>query len=230
MIDDGLQLKDCPLFERLAADEHETLGRVTREFQLAQGHLVFRQGEPCEGFYVVLAGAVRVYKLAPDGRERTLHVVRPPHAFAEAAIFGSGTYPAFAETLDDSRLVCVLREPFIKLLRSRPEVAMRVIESMGLWMHRLLDQLENETFLNARAKLASWLVREGRRQQAAGQSASDILLQRPRKDIASELGMAPETFSRAQADLEGRGLIRPVGQKTITLLDPEGLENLLLGG
>ena len=50
------------------------------------------------------------------------------------------------------------------------------------------------------------------------------------KDIASELGMAPETFSRAQADLEGRGLIRPVGQKTITLLDPDGLENLLLGG
>ncbi len=229
MTDDALQLKDCPLFERLGGEGFEKLRRVTREFQLAEGELIFRQGEPCEGFYVVLAGAVRVYKLAPDGRERTLHVVRPPHAFAEAAIFGSGTYPAFAQTLDDSRLVCVLREPFIRLLQSQPEVALGVIESMGMWMHRLLDQLENETFLNARAKLASWLLREGRRQQS-GLPGGEVLLQRPRKDIASELGMAPETFSRAQADLEGRGLIRPVGQKTITLLDPDGLENLLLGG
>lgn len=67
-------------------------------------------------------------------------------------------------------------------------------------MHRLLDQLENETFLNARAKLASYVLRELRR-RPAGADGRRVQLAAPKKEIASQLGMAPETFSRAQADL-----------------------------
>ncbi len=221
-------LARCPLFASVAPDDLERIAQASRVVNLGAGEVVFREGQPCECFYVVATGSIRVYKIGPDGRERTLHKVRPPYAFAEAAMFGPGVFPAFAAASEQSRLVRIRREPFLRLLRERPESALRVIESLSGWMHRLLDQLEDETFLNARAKLTNYLLREARRQAASG-IPGRVELTDPKKDIASHLGMAPETFSRALADLETRELIRCSGRR-IDLLSAEALESLLLGG
>ena len=221
------ELGRCPLFSRLAPAELENLAAAARTIEAPAGRFLFREGQPCEGFYVVLAGAVRVFKLGPDGRERTIHLIRPPHTFAEAAMFGPGTYPAFAQAVEDARVVLVQREPFLRLLGEQPATAFRLFESLSNWLHRLLEQLENETFLNARAKLAHYLLHQVRAQSPpAGPCRID--LSQPKKDVAAQLGMAPETFSRAQADLDARGLIRIAGRK-IEILDAAGLEHLLLG-
>ncbi len=223
----SIELSRCPMFERLAPLEIERIANSSRGIRFGTGDLVFRDGQPCEGFYVVLEGAVRVYKIAPDGRQRILHIVRPPNSFAEAAMFGDDAYPAFAEAIEDSHLVLVYREPFLRILREHPDCAVRMFESLSRWLHRLLDQLENETFLNARAKLASYLLREARRRgPSTGRCRVELAV--PRKDIASQLGMAPETFSRAQSDLESRGLIE-VNGRHVTISDVATLERLLLG-
>lgn len=220
-------LAGCPLFDRIGETPLARLAAVCRPLKRHKDEVVIHEGSPCEGFFVVTRGLVRVYKIAPDGRERTLHIVRPPHSFAEAALFHTGGYPAFASAMEDSQLILVPREPFLRMLRDDPETAVRMFESLSMWMHRLLDQLENETFLNARAKLASYILREFRR-RPPGPNASRIQLSAPKKEIASHLGMAPETFSRAQADLEAGGLIAVSGRQ-IEVCDPAALEAVLIG-
>jgi CRP/FNR family transcriptional regulator, dissimilatory nitrate respiration regulator len=220
------ELRACPLFSGLGPDELEEIARNARTLRAASGTVIFREGQTSEGFYVVFEGCVRVFKMAPGGREHTLHVVRPPGSFAEAAIFAAGTYPAFAEALEDSRLAIVYREPFVRFLRERPDAAIRVIESLSRWLHRLLDKLESQTFLSARARLAAWLVREARR-QGNSRGACEIDLPLAKKDLAGQLGMAPETYSRAQADLEDRRLIRAEGRR-IRIADLAGLEESVL--
>jgi CRP-like cAMP-binding protein len=253
------QLSACPLFSRLTPSQLEGVAKSSRLMRFRAGELVFREGQPCEGFYVVAAGTVRVYKIAPDGRERTLHVVRPPHSLAEAAMFGNESqgYPAFAEAIEEAEVILVYREPFLRMLQTQPDCAVLMFESLARWLHRLLDQLETETFLNARAKLAHYLLREARKQGAFGREsgarvrsparsgarvrsparsgaqtpatgACRVELRLAKKGIASQLGMAPETFSRALADLESRGLIRPDGRR-IEIPDAAMLESLLLG-
>lgn len=219
-------LGESPLFSRLDHEALERLASDVRTRSVGSGEVIFREGDPCEGFYVVASGSVRVYKLAPDGRERTLHTIRPPHAFAEAALFGSGFYPAFADALEDGRLLFVPRRPFMRLLQEEPDSALRVFESLTMWLHRLVDQLETETFLNARAKLASYVIREAERQGSVSSPAQIQLLQ-PKKAVAAQLGMAPETFSRAQADLEARGLIGVQG-KRITVPNLASLQEVIL--
>ena len=222
------QLRQCPLFSRLAPLDLDRVVKASRAIRFRGGELICREGQSCEGFYVVAGGSVRVYKIAPDGRERTLHVVRRPCSFAEAAMFVERGYPAFAEAIEDCEVILVHREPFLRIIREQPDCAVRVFESLSQWLHRLLDQLETETFLNARAKLASYLLREARRQGGDAAGRVEVELRLAKKDVASELGMAPETFSRAQADLESRGLIRP-GGKRIEIADTAALEALLLG-
>jgi CRP/FNR family transcriptional regulator len=228
MSDLASELSRCPLFDRLPSAQLAQLATACRSMKRRKDETVVREGDPCDGFFVVTDGLVRVFKIAPDGRERTLHIVRPPHSFAEAALFHTGGYPAFASAMEDSRLILIPREPFLRMLREQPESSVRMFESLSMWMHRLLDQLETETFLNARAKLASYLLRELRRRPAES-GVRRIKLSQPKKEIASQLGMAPETFSRAQADLEASGVIR-VSARTIEVVDSAALETIILGG
>lgn len=221
------ELARCPLFDQIGERPLRRLAESSRLIKRRKDEIIVHEGSPCEGFFVLTEGLVRVYKLAPDGRERTLHIVRPPHSFAEAALFHTGGYPAFASAMEESRLILVPREPFLQMLENEPESAVRMFESLSVWMHRLLDQLETETFLNARAKLASYILRELRRQPAKTDAAR-LRLTAAKKEIASQLGMAPETFSRAQADLEARGLILVSG-RNIDVPDLSGLEEVVVG-
>jgi CRP/FNR family transcriptional regulator, dissimilatory nitrate respiration regulator len=221
-------LQACPLFASLGPAELERVARNSRSVRAPAGTLVFRDGQPFDGFYVVAEGCVRIYKVAPDGREHTLHIVRPPRSFAEAALFADRGYPAFAEAIEDSRLVLVRRDPFLALLREEPGIGIRMLESLSQWVHRLVDQLEAEAFLSARARLAAYLLREARKSGASA-GACRLTLSLPKKDIASQLGMAPETYSRAQGDLESRGLIRTSGRQ-VEIPDLGELEESILQG
>ena len=221
------ELSRFPLFAGLTPEELAQVVSACRQVTARAEQTLFREGDKCEGFYLVLSGSVRVFKLSPDGRERILHIARPGQSFAEAAMFGSGVYPAFAATTEDSRLILVRREPFLQMLRKQPETCLRVFESLSRFLRGLVDQLESETFLNARAKLANFLLREARRSTPNAKTCR-IALTQPKKDVASQLGMAPETFSRALADLEERGTIRVSGRQ-IDVPDIDMLEALLLG-
>lgn len=221
-------LARCPLFASLDRSHLATLAAACRERAYGKDATLFREGDAAEGFFIVTAGAVRVYKIAPDGRERTLHVIYPPHAFAEVAVFDAAGYPAFAAALSAStRVTLVPRGPFLAMLDERPEAARQVIQSLSHWMHRLLDQLEAEAFLNARARVATWLLRELERQGVTTGTAS-VRLAQSRKDLALQLGVAPETLSRIQTEFEERGTIR-AGRRQIEVLDRDGLRDAILG-
>ncbi len=213
----------CPAFSRLDAESLDLLARACRTRSLRGGALVFRDGDPADAMYSVVSGSVRVYKAAPDGRERTLHVVRPPHSFAEAALFAEGGYPAFAAALEATVLLVVPKAALLQVLTDRPASAQGLFRSLSEWLHRLLDELEVETFLNTRARVAAWLLREAEG-QAAG--ARRVTLSQPRKEIAAELGMVPETLSRIQADLAQRGLIR-AARRHVDILDRDGLRDVV---
>jgi CRP/FNR family transcriptional regulator len=218
-------LARCPVFAMLAPQDLAGFAAVSRARSVRKGGLVFRDGDPCEGMFIVTSGSVRIYKVAADGRERTLHLAKSPDAFAEAALFMDTGYPAFAEALSDTRLILVPRAPFLRLLVERPASTLGMFRSLSQWTHRLLDELEAETFLNARARLATWLLRELRRQPAT--APGRVRLQQPRKAIALQLGMAPETFSRIQADFEARGIIR-AATRHVDVLDRDALHNVVL--
>jgi CRP/FNR family transcriptional regulator len=113
------------------------------------------------------------------------------------------------------------------MLREQPEASLKLFEALSRWLRQLVDQLENETFLNTRSKLANYLLREMRHQKSAPGRCT-IQLPQAKKDVASQLGMAPESYSRAQGDLEEHGLIRATGRQ-IEILDAAKLEDLLLG-
>ena len=105
-------LKHSPLFAGLSDDDLDALMGIVRIREHLRGELLFSEGEQADGFFVVLDGKVKVYKLSPEGKERILHIIQPGGTFAEAAIFGDGLYPAYAEPLQTSKLIFLPKDGF----------------------------------------------------------------------------------------------------------------------
>ena len=80
--------------------------------------ILFFEGDPAPGFFVLITGGVRIYKASPDGKEFTLHIIYPGQVFAEAAIFKGNTYPANCMALEDSEVAFLPKTEFIRLVQS----------------------------------------------------------------------------------------------------------------
>ena len=212
-------LKNCLFFAGLSDDDLNALIAIARIKEHSKGELLFSEGEEATGFFVVLDGKVKVYKLSPEGKERILHIIHPGGTFAEAAIFGDGLYPAYAEPLQPSTLCFLPKEGFLGLLRDNGSISINMIAGLSKFLRQFASQIEDLTFKDVPSRLASYLM--------GLSSGSKRIVELPvsKSQLASNLGTVSETLSRTLRKLSDDDLIRVSG-KTFEILDFDRLEEL----
>ena len=105
-------LKATPLFAALTDAEIQLLSERTRGRAYSSGELLFSEGEPCTGLYMIASGRVRIFKVSSSGREHVLAVERPGSSIAELPVFDGGNYPASAAAVEASELLFLPRKDF----------------------------------------------------------------------------------------------------------------------
>jgi len=108
------------LFESLPPKDLLQLATVVRREHFPRDATLFLQGQRADRFYVLVEGAVKLFRTSPDGRQQILHTVMPPNAFAEAAVFAGGRYPAHAVAMKPSECLLLPRCEFVHLLGRHP--------------------------------------------------------------------------------------------------------------
>ena len=187
-------LQRVPHFRNLRHDLFERIVAMSRIRVFRKGELVFRQDDPCRGFFVVRHGAVRLYRVAPDGRERVLRIVTPGAAFAEAALFEMGRYPVFCAAVEEStELVEIAGGAFLDLFRSESALAEAMVAGMCRRLHGAIGHMEELIALGAGARLAHYLLGLPGHEDDQG---TFVQLPSSKKDVASYLSVTPETLSR----------------------------------
>ena len=83
-------LKGTALFSALSDAELASLAKRTLIRSFASAELIFSEGEPCTGFYIVSRGRVRIFKISPTGREQVLALEGPGRSVAELPVFDGG--------------------------------------------------------------------------------------------------------------------------------------------
>ena len=147
-------VKNVPLFAGLSEPDIDDLMTIVRINDHPRGELLFSEGETAVGFFIVLDGKVKVYKLSAEGKERILHIIQPGGTFAEAAIFGEGLYPAYAETLQASKLLFLPKEAFLGLLRDNSRISINMIAGLSKFLRQFANQIEDLTFKDVRVRAA----------------------------------------------------------------------------
>jgi CRP/FNR family transcriptional regulator, dissimilatory nitrate respiration regulator len=216
-------LKETQLCRGLDSEDLAALGRIAAPIRCAGKKILFQEGDPSRGFYVLLHGKVRIYKASPDGQEYTLHIITPGQLFAEAAMFTAKTYPANAEVLEDAHMAFFPQEAFVRLLGEKPRISLKIIASLSHFVREFNRMVEELSLRDVPSRLAQFLRREARRQESR-----TVSLGMKKVELAERLGTVSETLSRTLRKLKEAGVIRENGG-IVTVLDPGRLADIAEG-
>ncbi|MGH9718542.1 MAG: Crp/Fnr family transcriptional regulator [Candidatus Acidiferrales bacterium] len=192
-----------------------------RRFQ--RGELLFNEGDPCSGLFLVASGKVRIFKLSPAGREQVLAVEGPGSSFAELPVFDGGRYPASASALEDAEVLFISRKDFQNYCREHPEVALKVLAVIGVRLRRLVGIIEDLSFTTVRQRLISVLVRLAQESGSSTTEGIRVELTKSHQELAAELGTVRELVSRNLGRLQAEGFV-DVDGRTIVVKDLVGLK------
>ena len=151
-------LRRCPLFSGLEEEDLKRIRAIALPKQVVKKGILFSEGEEAKGFYVILSGKVKLFKISPEGKEQILHIVSAPDAFAEAALFLEGKYPAFAEALSDSQLLFFPRREFIQLIERNPQLSINMIVSLSLFLKRFASLIEELSLKEVSSRIAKYVI------------------------------------------------------------------------
>ena len=98
--------------------------------------LLFSEGDRADGYYIIVSGEVRIYKLSREGLEINLNVLGPGDGFGEIGIIQGGQRSAHASTVGPVHLVKILKFDFEEFLATHPEVSSKLLIKVGSWLSR----------------------------------------------------------------------------------------------
>lgn len=199
---------------------------VARQF--AAGELIFAEGEPCAGMYVVERGHIRIFKSSPGGREQVLSIDGPGSSVAELPVFDGGAYPASGSAMDETTVLLVRKQDFQALCLAHPEVALKVLRVVGARLRRLVGIIEELSFTTVRRRLAAYLYRLAQREGSRTPHGVEVTLPAGHQELAAQIGTVRELVSRNLSRLQQEGLLKVDG-RTILVRDLAALEAELQG-
>ena len=231
-------ISHIPLFDGLEPAQIDQVRRIAVDRRFRRGETIFSDGDPGDGFYVVVSGKVKIFKVSFEGKEQILHIYGPGHPFGEVPVFSGDNFPANAVTLVKSHLLFFSRHAFVELITTHPSLSMNMLAVLSMRLREFTLQIENLSLKEVPGRLASYLLYLLEEQvQEAGQAGAEQERRLPQQihlpiskgQLASLLGTIPETLSRILAKLSSQGMIN-VNGNLIDITDRAQLEALALSG
>ena len=217
------------LFAGLSESELAFLAQHAVARRFSAGEIVFSEGDPCSGMYVVESGHVRIFKTSAGGREQVLSIDGPGGSVAELPVFDGGNYPASVSAIEDSTLLFIAKQDFHALCLAHPQVALKVLRVIGARLRKLVGIIEELSFTTVRHRLAAFLVRLARREGARVNGEIEVTLPASNQELAAQIGTVRELVSRNLSRFQSEKLIRMDGRK-IVIADLKTLEAELADG
>lgn len=215
-------LRHVQIFNGLTETELQFLAERAVPRHYSKGELLFNEGDPCKGLFVIQSGRVRIFKSSPNGREQVLAVEGPGSSVAELPLFDGGNYPASTSAIENARVYFISKQDFHSLCLVHPQVPLKVLKVVGGRLRKLVGIIEELSFTTVRSRLISVLVRMAK---TGKQTPSGIVVQLPpsNQQLASEIGTVRELVSRNLSRLQAEGLVQMEG-KTVTIPDLKRLQ------
>src|SRR5690349_24361931 len=193
--------------------------------QFDAGELIFSEGDPCLGMYIVERGHIRIFKSSPGGREQVLSIDGPGSSVAELPVFDGGPYPASGSAVDDAIVLLVRKQDFQALCVAHPQVALKVLRVVGGRLRRLVGIIEELSFTTVRSRLAALLLRLAKKEGTTVNGGKVVItLPENNQEIASQIGTVRELVSRNLSRFQSEGLIEIDG-RNLTINNLKALES-----
>jgi CRP/FNR family transcriptional regulator len=123
-------LRSSSIFRRLGSEDCSRVAAVARLRDYARGDVIFREGDPSDAFYTVIAGRVKVFKMLPTGKDVILEIFSGGDPLGAIAAYEGRPFPASAAALEDTRCLILPRTDFFALLERHPALVRGLLYGM----------------------------------------------------------------------------------------------------
>lgn len=216
-------LSCIPCFGSLAADETEWLQSAFREQSYEKGEIVFVEGEPCPGLFVVKTGSVKLYRTSPEGEEHYVGMIRQAGCFECAPLFDKGSNPVSAVALAPSTLYFLPASIFHSLIKSHPQIVLGIVPVLAMRLRSLIGMVEDLSFRPAYSRLANLLLQLAERY-------GEVMVVWPsqglnQQHLACMLGCSRQVVNVSLRKMVKAGIIKMEARR-IVVLQPDALRHI----
>lgn len=214
-------IRSIPYFKEVSEDELTfiTENSVVRTY--AAGEVIFLEGEPATGLWIVKQGNVKIFKLNPDGGEHILHLRGPGKTFNDIAALDGGSNPANASALSAETQNWLIPSDIItQVLTQNPQVALGIIRLLAVRVRSLVGQIEDLALYSVIVRLARFLLKQAEDPSLSGPGIT-------RTAIAAHINTTPQTVSVVLRELEVAGAIE-FDRHQIVIVDEQLLRSIAM--
>jgi CRP/FNR family cyclic AMP-dependent transcriptional regulator len=217
MASDKERLRKIPVFASLSEANLQDVARAAILRAFLPGELIILEGDSSEAAYFISCGHVQIFRMSPGGREQVLVNLGPGEAFNTVPLFEPGSLnPASARALGQVEIFVFLRDDFLRLMHTSPDLAMAVLKDFADKLTYLTTLVEQLSLHSIRGRMARFLIEQADQGQVARNWTQD--------EIAKQLGTVRDVVGRTLKAFTEAGYIRR-SRNRIILLDRSGLEN-----
>jgi CRP-like cAMP-binding protein len=191
--------------------------------------VVFHEGTPAGGLYILCHGTVKLYQSDRFGREHILGVAVPGDVLGEMPLDERETYSTSAEALTESQLCHLPRERLVRFIQAHPMTGVRLIAALSAALSRARRKAGDLALKGAETRLADLLVQLVRTSGDGGNGGSHVTLAYSRREIAEMIGVSTETAIRLLGKLKRKRLLS-AHQRELTITDLDRLTRLATYG
>jgi CRP-like cAMP-binding protein len=210
-------LTTMELFQDLSQDDLKELDRITTMTTVQKGKIFYRPEDTGEVIFILKKGTVQLYRISPEGKKLVIYTLGDGTLFGEMSLLGQRLHNIFAEAITDCTICVMNRDEMERLLLSRPQIGLRMLEITGNRLRETEEQLEALAFKSIPSRLAALLLRLARDEnEVTGLT---------HQDMAEMIGTYRETTTQTLNDMKAQGLLE-IGRRRITILDKDGLRQI----
>ena len=195
----------------------QDLSTVASQHQYDSGAIIFFEGDPTAGLYVIERGKVKISRFTVEGREHILHIYDRGHTFNDVSTLDGGTNPATATAFTDATVWRIMREDIRQVARRHPDLAWALIEGIAVRTRNLVNLIESLSMRTVKGRLANLLL-----EQAKSNQINEIPRFLTHEEMASYLGTVREMIGRALNSLAAAEIIQ-IERHQIVILDVDRL-------
>lgn len=208
---DGTCLDDIRLFAGLPLEAREELVAKSRQTDYPAGSILVSQGDPITSILLVRKGRIKTFRLDSDGEEYVLDVLHDGQSIWHGVFLKDAYYHYSVGCLTPVSICAIKRSDFEALLAQHPEFAYQLLRVVSAELSDAEEKIVNISMRDPKRRLAEFLLRRDKR-------CMGTEIHMKLNDIASSVGLRPETVSRILTEFERQGLLRRTGRGRLELL------------
>jgi CRP/FNR family transcriptional regulator len=222
---DHLKFRRIQLFQNLDEGSAGMLERILIEKRFSRNENIFAEGNEPAGFYIILKGRVKVFKLSADGKEQILHFAGAHELLGAVSAFAGSPYPANADAMEKTTAYFFPRRDFLALIKKDPSIVLNMMANLAMRLQHFTRMIENLSLKEVPGRLAAYLLYLCKQSECRDVIEIDV----SKGQLASLLGTIPETISRILKKMREKGILSVSGRK-IRLLNKMALQDIVEGG